>query len=154
MWSDRRWRAGLILTVSSVVLLLLAAALATALTFRVDNATQWVEHTYQVRGLAGRALTDLQDAELALRDSASNPTSEALAACRNARLPLLDDLAAMRRLVRDNPPQVDRVDQIDTLVETYFEQFDREATTRAAEPANGRGVFRKRRRQGEPRTNS
>ncbi len=67
VWTDRRWRAGLILTVSSVLLLLLAAALATALTFRVDDATEWVEHTYQVRELAGRALMDLQDAELALR---------------------------------------------------------------------------------------
>ena len=110
-------------------LLLLAAALATALTFRVDNATQWVEHSYQVRGLAGRALTDLQDAEL--RNTALNPSSDT----RNARRPLFDDLATLRRLVLDNPPEVDRVDQINTLAETYFAQFDHEATTQAAEPA-------------------
>jgi signal transduction histidine kinase len=132
VWSDRRWRTGLILTVSSVVLLLLAAALATALTLRVDNATQWVEHTYQVRGLAGRALTDLQDGELALlRNYALSSSSE----YRNARRPLLDDLDAMRRLVRDNPPQVERVNQINTLVETYFAHFDPEAMTQATEPA-------------------
>ncbi len=131
VWSDRRWRTGLILTVSSVVLLLLAAALATALTFRVDAATQWVEHTYQVRGLAERALTHLQDAELALRNPALNPFSDT----RNGRRALLVDLAALSRLVSDNHPQVDRVDRINTLVETYFAQLDHEATTQAAEPA-------------------
>jgi hypothetical protein len=32
---------------------------------------------------------------------------------------LFGDLAALRRLVSDNPAQVDRVDRFNTLVETY-----------------------------------
>ncbi len=129
VWSDRRWRTGLILTVSSVGLLIVAAALATTLAFRVDTATQWVEHTYQVRGLAERALMHLQDTELALR---TNPSD-----IRSAQQPSLDDLAALRRLVSDNPSQVDRVDQINTLIETYFAQADRETTAPPATPAKG-----------------
>ena len=135
VWSDRRWRAGLILTVSSVLLLVFAAGLAIALTFRVDSATQWVEHTYQVRELAGRALMELQDAELALRIPARRPTSDPIAVYRDARQPLLEDLTKLRRFVLDNPPQVARVDQIVSLVETRLKPLDRQATAQQAEPA-------------------
>ena len=48
---------------------------------------------------------------------------------------MLDDLAALRRLVLDNPPQVARVEAIERLVEAYFERFDREAATKPTEPA-------------------
>jgi signal transduction histidine kinase len=135
VWTDRRWRTGAILTVSSVLLLALAAVLATALTFRVDKATLWVEHTYQVRGLAGRALMELQDAELALRNPVADPSSDLRARYRNARAPLLDDLAALRRSVLDNSFQVARVDELDRLVEAYLAQFDREAAAKVSDPA-------------------
>ena len=76
LWTDRPRRTGLVLTVSSAGLLMLAAVLATVLTFRVDEATDWVEHTYKVRGLAGQAIQSLQDAEIALSDHILSPTSE------------------------------------------------------------------------------
>ena len=77
----------------------------------------------------------LQDAELALSNPNPSLSSDPLAPYRNARGPLLDDLAALRRLVLDNPPRVARVEAIERLVEAYFERFDREAATKPTEPA-------------------
>ena len=120
LWTDRPRRTGLVLTVSSAGLLMLAAVLATVLTFRVDEATDWVEHTYKVREVAGQAMQNLQDAEIALRDHILSPSPESLAAYRDARRPLFDSLGEVRRLAGDNPVQVDRIDEIDRLVEAYL----------------------------------
>ncbi len=117
LWSDRARRTGLIRTVSSAGLLVLAAVLATVLTFQVDKATDWVEHTYKVRGLAGQAIQSLQDAEIAVRDHIVSPSSDSLVAYRGAWRPVFDRLAEARGLVRDNRPQIDRIDEIDRLVE-------------------------------------
>ena len=135
VWTDRPRRTGLVLTVSSAGLLMLAAVLATVLTFRVDEATDWVEHTYKVRGLAGQAEQNLQNAEIALRDHILSPTSDSLLAYRDAWPPLYDSLEEARRLARDNPRQVERIDEIDRLIEAYQGLFDRAATRTNSEPA-------------------
>jgi signal transduction histidine kinase/CheY-like chemotaxis protein len=135
LWTDRPRRTGLILTVSSAGLLMLAAALATVLTFRVDEATDWVEHTYKVRGIAAQAMQNLQDAEIALRDHILSPTSDSLIGYRDAWRPVFDNLREARRLVSDNPPQVDQIDEIDRLVEAYQALFDHAATITNTGPA-------------------
>ena len=114
---------------------MLAAALTTVLAFRVDDATDWVEHTYMVREVAGQAMQNLQDAEIALRDHVLSPSSASLAAYRDAWRPVFDRLAEARRYVSDNRGQVDRIDEIDRLVEAYQGLFDRAATMSGPEPA-------------------
>ncbi len=133
VWTDRPRRTGPILAVSSIVLLILAAALATTMALRVDNATKWVEHTYQVRGLAARGIIDLQDVESASNDNLLNPSPESLEAYRDARRTLLDDLEAVRRLVLDNPAQVNQADAISALVRNYFDLLDPVAMAQSSE---------------------
>ncbi len=134
LWTDRPRRTGLILTLSSAGLLVFAAVLATVMTFRLDEATDWVEHTYKARGLAGQAIQSVQDAEIALRDYVVSPTSDSLAAYRGAWPPVFDRLAQARRFVSDNRPQVDRIEEIDRLVEVYKGLFDQAAMAKS-EPA-------------------
>src|SRR5271166_5282301 len=105
--SDRRRRNGWISLTSSVVLLVVAAVLGTAMAIRVNNATAWVEHTYQVRGLADQIVIGLVDAESAVRDSAPNEdgSGDRLKAYHGERRMLLENLARLRQLVSDNPEQ-------------------------------------------------
>jgi signal transduction histidine kinase len=131
--SDRSRRSGWILMMSSVFLLVVAAALGTVMAVRVDDATAWVEHTYEVRGLAGRAVIGLQNAEIDVRDSLLEGRGASDDA--GAREALSDELAKLRRLVSDNPAQLRRLDEIGDQAGAYFGVLDRAATAGRADPA-------------------
>ncbi|MGO9423312.1 CHASE3 domain-containing protein [Roseiarcus sp.] len=136
--SDRRRRNGWISLTSSVLLLVVAAVLGTAMAIRVNNATAWVEHTYQVRGLADQIVIGLRDAESAVRDSAldEDGSGDPLEEYHGERRMLLENLAKLRRLVSDNPDQIHRLDQIDKLAVAFFNILDRAAASRRIDSAS------------------
>ncbi|RBP16046.1 signal transduction histidine kinase [Roseiarcus fermentans] len=118
---------------SSIVLLVAAAALGTAMAVRVDSATSWIEHTYQVRGLVGQAVIALQNAEISVRDGLLEGHGASGAA--GARSTVNDNLSKLRQLVSDNPDQIRRLDEIVQLTGAYLSVLDRAATEGMSDPA-------------------
>ncbi len=132
--SDRQRRVGLLLASGGVAMLLVAAVLAIAIVFRVTDAVDWVEHTYQVRGAVGQAVAALQDVEIAARTDliASSPGErgdylEAKASFRKV-------VGELGKLVSDNPPRVRQADDIAAAAENHFTDLDR---TFDGDPAAG-----------------
>jgi signal transduction histidine kinase len=134
LWTDRRRRIGLILAACSVILMVLAAVLATTMALRVDNATEWVEHTYQVRALAGRAVIKLQDAEVQIRNPAAKSPGGAVPGSVDPRARFLTDITALRALVGDNPPQIERLAEIERLADATFGTPAPAASTQIPDP--------------------
>jgi signal transduction histidine kinase/CheY-like chemotaxis protein len=136
MFADRHRRVGLTLTIGGVALLTIAAALATALLFKVANATEWLEHSYIVRANISRLLTEIDGVELNARDrlpTNSAASGRAYAANRNA---IENDLTELRKLVSDNKSQVARIDRLRTLTDAQLHDLD--PLFEAAEPTQDR----------------
>ena len=135
---DRRRRNAWILMASSIALLVVAAVLATAMAIRVDDATSWVEHSYQVRGVVDRTIIRLKDAQIAARDSMlSGDAVDAPMSYQGARRSMLEDLSKLRQLVSDNPGQTRRVDELDKLVASYLGVLDQSSKAGALPLAVG-----------------
>jgi len=108
-----------------VALLIVAAALSIAMVFRVEDAVQWVEHSYQVRNAVVQAQSELGDAEIAARDTLLTSGQAQHKAYEDAK-------AAFRTLVRglggsvaDNASQVRLAEDIGDAGERCLAELDR-----------------------------
>ncbi len=124
MLADRQRRTGLALTSGGVALLIVAAALASVLIFRVADATDWVEHTYLVRGDVARLESALDGVEIAARDRVLTKAGDSQSAYAADRAAIDADVKALRELVADNPTQIDRLDQLRALTQARFRALD------------------------------
>src|ERR1700733_2334567 len=99
--------------------ILLVAGLATivALSMRSGEADAWVTHTFETRRASGELFTILQDAEASVRAHLLISEPTLLTNYDAARTGLPAAQARLRRLVRDNPTQIARLDAVDPLIE-------------------------------------
>ncbi len=132
---DRQRRPGFILAIGAIGLLILAAIFSVMITFRVEDATYWVSHTYQVRGLLGTILAQVQDEQIRARDRLLGAQTDPSREASMPRAQLRADLDTLERLVADNPSQVAHAKQIAALVEREWKSLDAFGT--AAAPATG-----------------
>lgn len=77
---------------------------------RQARAAEWVSHSHEVRANIARTRSDLMEL-LAIRDPDSSHASMSAVEA---------DLARLRELVSDNPPQVQRLDDIDAVVRPHI----------------------------------
>ena len=108
----------------SFVVLALAGALVLfvgATTYRrlgdLREATRWVEHTLRVQADLAGVLALLTDAETSQRGYVLTGSTEYLQPYEAAGAVLPDRLAQLRDLIADNPPQQERLANLETLAQ-------------------------------------
>jgi signal transduction histidine kinase/CHASE3 domain sensor protein len=98
------------LMIGSSVMIVIAVAVLSMFLFReffsVSQASEWVSHTYRVRGELFAAQSDMRDAESAQRGYLLTGDKTFLDRYDNALVALNDRLKRLRELIGDNPHQM------------------------------------------------
>ncbi len=97
------------------------------------SAQEWVEHTYQVRAELREISLMMASAEAAARGYLLTGDESLLDRYRAAREAVPQHVAALRHLVRDNPEQLRRVDQVQQQVEKTVQAFGATASGAASD---------------------
>lgn len=93
----------------------LSVAIASA-----EDATQWVIHTYRVIGQANRILSHAVDMETGIRGYLLAGDDVFLEPFNAGRTAFFNDVEDLQETVGDNPGQVERLDDIKTLIQTWL----------------------------------
>jgi len=111
----------LIATVALSFLLLLGSAyLVWDLTQDAGDADRLVQHTLEVKQQTAKILTLMTTAESGQRGYLITGDQQLLAPYQSARSELVKEIATLRELVADEPPQLTRVDELAALIERRF----------------------------------
>jgi signal transduction histidine kinase len=125
-WQSRsvRVRGGIIIAIPVICLLTALFAFAwLKSSLVVDEA--WVQHTQTVRLETKQLLSALVDAETGVRGYGLTQRREFLDPYNKAKLAIPTSIARLQQLVRDNPQQSQRIQQIRSLVDNNLEILHR-----------------------------
>jgi signal transduction histidine kinase len=92
------------------------------------DSRDWLGHTYQVKS----ELADLQLSRALLHEyeaAAAAGSAESRAALHSAGEELRRSLARLKELTRDNPPQQERLEQLEPLFEQHIREIEASAAT-------------------------
>jgi signal transduction histidine kinase len=121
-WVDLPIRyKGMVVIAIPCASLLLALLFFALLNREQQAAVDWTIHTQQVRLEAGRLLTALVDAETGMRGYLLTDQKGFLEPYQRALAVIPDSERALRRLVRDNPSQLKRIEGIESLTRKRLE---------------------------------
>ncbi len=115
----KSWSPHRLLTVAFAAIFLVFASLAAATWLSAQKSTdasQWVEHTYQVRTTLDRITSKLYEAELAQRDYLLTGNPDHLRARDNALSALQRAVETAGQLIADNADQELRLRQLQALI--------------------------------------
>lgn len=115
----------LVCLAGGLALILVAAISSTWLMNKQISAGDWIEHTLVVQE-NGRELEGLvKEMELGLRGYLLSRNPNFLEPYASARAALDEQIQRLRDQVKDNKPQVSRLDRIETLIEARKELIDK-----------------------------
>jgi CHASE3 domain sensor protein len=89
----------------------------------LKNSRDLVVHTYQVISSVERMFSDIQDAETGQRGFIITGDDQYLEPYQHARDTIPDFMREVRQLVADRPDQVNRLDELDTALQSKFEEL-------------------------------
>ncbi|RYY03112.1 MAG: response regulator [Gammaproteobacteria bacterium] len=99
-----------------------SAILFLVLIFNLLAALKWVEHTEEVIGKANELTTFAVDMQTGMRGFLIVGEDNFLSPYRTAKPKFIAELRSLKELVKDNPPQVERLVRIETI-QTQWDQY-------------------------------
>ncbi|MCC7267829.1 MAG: CHASE3 domain-containing protein [Caulobacteraceae bacterium] len=93
--------------------------------FWYDSASEWVNHTREVRSAIAEVMEGLAEAESAQRGLLLTEDRRFIEHLSQARRHIDDDIQAIERLTRDNPEQQGRLERLRALTQIRLQVIDR-----------------------------
>ena len=88
----------------------------------VQNTTGWVGHTHEVLAAAAQLLADAVDMETGMRGYLLAGEESFLEPYNNGKTAFFEGMQALKKTVGDNPAQVERLQETETIISNWVEQ--------------------------------
>lgn len=110
----------LLSTIITLVLFTVLAIVSFGTILSLEKNAKWVDHTYKVLAEAATIEKLIVDLETGQRGFLITGKENFLEPFHNGRIALDKKIESTKRLVSDNPPQVERLDRIELLVDEWL----------------------------------